>query len=132
MLNIGCSKIKTLKVIFDPPAAIKSLKRSGYGQLKWLTALEYSHLRASGNPEKSRDYIFENPGIGILKKSQDPGISRDPAGACPSSRKNLMPVGFVDHRSAEDQYVEEDDERVEDGERGDLSSHQQSTINIYV
>ena len=43
-----------------------------------------------------------------------------------------MPVGFVDHRSAEDQYVEEDDERVEDGERGDLSSHQQLTINIYV
>ena len=41
-----------------------------------------------------------------------------------------MPVGFVDHRSAEDQYVEEDDERVEDGERGDLSSHQQLTINI--
>jgi hypothetical protein len=55
MLNIGCSKIKTLKVIFDPPAAIKGLKISGYGQLKWLTALEYSHLRASGNPEKSRD-----------------------------------------------------------------------------
>ena len=55
MLNIGCSKIKTLKVIFDPPAAIKGLNRSGYGQLKWLTALEYSHLRASGNPEKSRD-----------------------------------------------------------------------------
>ena len=45
MLNIGCSKIKTLKVIFDPPAAIKGLKRSGNGQLKWLTALEYSHLR---------------------------------------------------------------------------------------
>ena len=44
--------------------------------------------------------------------------------------KNLMPVGFVDHRSAEDQYVEEDDERVEDGERSDLSSHQQLTINI--
>ena len=43
-----------------------------------------------------------------------------------------MPVGFVDHRAAEDQYVEEDDERVEDGERGDLSSHQQLTINIYV
>ena len=41
-----------------------------------------------------------------------------------------MPVGFVDHRAAEDQYVEEDDERVEDGERGDLSSHQQLTINI--
>ena len=72
MLNIGCSKMKTLKVIFDPPAAIKGLKRSGYGQLKWLTALEYSHLRASGNPEKSRDQIFENPGIGILKKSRDP------------------------------------------------------------
>ena len=34
MLNISCSKIKTLKVIFDPPAAIKGLKRSGYGQLK--------------------------------------------------------------------------------------------------
>ena len=46
--------------------------------------------------------------------------------------KDLMPVGFVDHRAAEDQYVEEDDERVEDGERGDLSSHQQLTINIYV
>ena len=44
--------------------------------------------------------------------------------------KNLMPVGFVDHRAAEDQDVEEDDERVEDGERGDLSSHQQLTINI--
>ena len=41
-----------------------------------------------------------------------------------------MPVGFVDHRSAEDQYVEEDDERVEDGEIGDLSSHQQLTINL--
>ena len=41
-----------------------------------------------------------------------------------------MPVGFVDHRAAEDQYVEEDDERVENGERGDLSSHQQLTINI--
>ena len=35
-------------------------------------ALEYSRLRASGNPEKSRDYIFENPGIGISKKSRDP------------------------------------------------------------
>ena len=49
------AQMKTLKVIFDPPAAIKGLKRSSYGQLKWLTALEYSHLRASGNPEKSRD-----------------------------------------------------------------------------
>ena len=44
--------------------------------------IEYSRLRASGNPEKSRDYTFENPGIGISKKSRDPGISRDPAGAC--------------------------------------------------
>ena len=48
----------------------------------------------------------------------------------PRDLQNLMPVGFVDHRAAEDQYVEEDDERVEDGERGDLSSHQQLTINI--
>ena len=50
----------------------------------------------------------------------------------PRDLQNLMPVGFVDHRAAEDQYVEEDDERVEDGERGDLSSHQQLTINIHV
>ena len=42
-----------------------------------------------------------------------------------------MPVGFVDHRAAEDQYVEEDDERVEDGERGNLCSHQQLKIAIY-
>ena len=44
MLNIGCSKIKTLKVIFDPLAAIKGLKKSCYGQWKGLKALEYSHL----------------------------------------------------------------------------------------
>ena len=31
---------------------------------------------------KNPGFIFENPGIGILKKSRDPGISRDPAGAC--------------------------------------------------
>ena len=34
------------------------------------------------NPEKSRDEIFKNPGIGISVQSRDPGISRDPAGAC--------------------------------------------------
>ena len=50
----------------------------------------------------------------------------------PRDLQNLMPVGFVDHRAAEDQYVEEDDERVEDGERGNLCSHQQLTINIHV
>ena len=33
------------------------------------------------NPEKSRDLIFQNPGIGIWLQSRDPGISRDPAGA---------------------------------------------------
>ena len=31
-----------------------------------MKVLENSHLRAFGNPEKSCDYIFENPGIGIL------------------------------------------------------------------
>ena len=69
-------------MIFDPPAAIKGLKTGCYGQWTGLKALEYSCLRASGNTEKSRHYIFENPGIGISKKSRDPGISRDPAGAC--------------------------------------------------
>ena len=54
-----------------------------------LKALEYSRLRASGNPEKSRDEIFKNPGIEILKKSQDPGISRDPAGA-------WLPLPYLD------------------------------------
>ena len=34
------------------------------------------------NPEKSRDFIFKNPGIGILVQSWDPGIFRDPAGHC--------------------------------------------------
>ena len=75
-------KSEVEKVIFDPPAAIKGLKTSCYGQWKGLKALEYSRLWASGNPEKSRAQIFENPGIGILKKSQDPGTSRDAAGAC--------------------------------------------------
>ena len=51
---------------------IKGIKKSCYGQWKGLKALiEYSHLRASENPEKSRDSIFGNPGIGILKKSWD-------------------------------------------------------------
>ena len=59
---------KFKKVIFDPPAAIKGLKTSCYGQWKGLKALDYSRLGASGNPEKSRDKIFENPGIGISKK----------------------------------------------------------------
>ena len=78
MLNISCWKIQ---VIFDPPAAIKGLKTSCYGQWKGLKALEYSYLRAAGNPEKSRDQKFENPRIGIFKKSRDPGISQDTAGA---------------------------------------------------
>ena len=69
-------KLKVLKVIFDPSAMIKGLKTSCYGQLKGLIALKYSRLRASLNPEKSRNKIFESPWIGILKKS------RDPAGAC--------------------------------------------------
>ena len=34
------------------------------------------------NPEKSRDFIFKNPGIGIQVQSRDPGIFRDPAGHC--------------------------------------------------
>jgi len=51
----GLKFISLCTVIFDPPAAIQGLKRSGYGQVKWLTALEYRHLRASGNPEKSQD-----------------------------------------------------------------------------
>ena len=29
------------------------------------------------NPEKSRDFIFKNPGIGIQVQSRDPGIFRD-------------------------------------------------------
>ena len=58
-------------MIFDPPAAIKSLKTSCYGQWKGLKALEYSHLRAFGYSKKSRDSIFGKPGIGILKKSWD-------------------------------------------------------------
>ena len=32
------------------------------------------------NPEESRDFIFQNPGIGIQVQSRDPGIFRDPAG----------------------------------------------------
>ena len=61
-------------MIFDPPAAIKGLKTSCYGQWKGWKALEYSRLRAPGNPEKSRDEIFENhetpqgSGIEIQKK----------------------------------------------------------------
>ena len=42
-------------MIFDPPAAIKGLKTSFYGQWEGLKALEYSRLGASGNPEKSWD-----------------------------------------------------------------------------
>ena len=69
-------KSNYFKGILDPPAALKGLKTSCYGQLKGLIALKYSRLRASLNPEKSRNKIFESPWIGILKKS------RDPAGAC--------------------------------------------------
>ena len=49
MLNIGCWKIKSLKT--------ERLKTSCYGQWKGWKALEYSRLRAPGNPEKSRDPV---------------------------------------------------------------------------
>ena len=38
-------------------------------------------LTALPNPEKSRDLVFKNPGIGIWVQSRDPIISQDPAGA---------------------------------------------------
>ena len=72
---------------FDPPTAIKGLKTSLYGQWKGLKALEYSRLDVLRNPEKSRDCIFENPGIRILKKSRDPGTSLGSAGV-------WSPLGF--------------------------------------
>ncbi len=43
------------------------------------------------NPEKSRDFIFKNPGIGIQVQSRDPGIFRDPAGHCPPKEEYLGP-----------------------------------------
>ena len=61
-------------MIFDTHGEVKGLKTSCYGQWKGLKSLEYSSLRAYGNPGKSRDEIFENPGIGILKKI--PGCRR--------------------------------------------------------
>ena len=52
------------------------------------------------NPEKSRDFIFQHPGIGIRVQSRDPGISRDPAGACsyifPSTNNNhILAIRFL-------------------------------------
>ena len=58
-------------MIFDPSAANKVLKTSCYGQLKGLKALEYSRLRASGNPEKSQDRDFEKiPGSRDIQGSR--------------------------------------------------------------
>ena len=34
------------------------------------------------NPEKFRDFIFKNSGIGIRVRSREPGIFQDPAGHC--------------------------------------------------
>ena len=55
-----------------------------YSNVVWnpIKVFENIVLNAAPNPEKSRDLVFKNPGIGILVQSRDPGISRDPAGAC--------------------------------------------------
>ena len=52
-------KSKVEKVIFDPLAAIKGLKKSCYGQWKGLKALEYSRLGLLEIPK--------NPGIIFLR-----------------------------------------------------------------
>ena len=59
------------KVLVAPPNLSEN-------QSKSLQTLSYMLYK---NPEKSRDFIFKNPGIGIGGQSRDPGISRDPAGA---------------------------------------------------
>ena len=46
------------------------------------------------NPEKSRDCIFNNPGIGIEVQSRDPGIFRDPAGHCLALPQNHTKLNF--------------------------------------
>ena len=57
------------KVLVAPPNLSEN-------QSKSLQTLSYMLYK---NPEKSRDFIFKNPGIGIWVQSRDPGISRDPA-----------------------------------------------------
>ena len=70
-------------MIVDTPAAIKSLKTTCLGLKIRLQDLAHSIIWPFGDPEKSLDRIFGNPGIGMLKKSRDHGISpRDPAKAC--------------------------------------------------
>ena len=54
-----------------------------------MKALEYSRLRPSINPEKSRDYIFEIPGI--LKKSRDRDFKKILGSRhIPGSRRGLI------------------------------------------
>ena len=47
-------------------------------KLNWSTTIGFSFktlcIWPAQNPEKSRDFIFKNPGIFINLKSRDPGI----------------------------------------------------------
>ena len=59
-------------------------------KLNWSSTTGFSYktlyIQPAQNPEKSRDFIFKNPGIFINLKSRDPGIPGIP----------LRPAGGMD------------------------------------
>ena len=74
---------------FDPPTAIKGLKRSLYGQWKGLKALEYSRLRASGNPKKI-------PGLDFWESRDIPGSRRSLVKALVSECFSAFAVSVIE------------------------------------
>ena len=65
-------------------------------KLNWSTTIGFSFktlcIWPAQNPEKSRDFIFKNPGIFINLKSRDPGIPGIPLrpGGHPCSRQKWV------------------------------------------